>query len=76
MIFVSYGDMLRVPGSRSDLFRVKAAGGDVRIAYSPMEALKIARENPDAPGGVLRHRLRNHRARQRHGGVAGEARRA
>jgi hydrogenase expression/formation protein HypD len=46
VIFVSYGDMLRVPGSRTDLFRVKAAGGDVRIAYSPMEALKIARENP------------------------------
>jgi len=44
--FVSYGDMLRVPGSSSDLFRVKAAGGDVRIAYSPMEALKVARENP------------------------------
>jgi len=47
VIFVSYGDMLRVPGSRSDLFRVKAAGGDVRIAYSPMEALKIARQNPE-----------------------------
>jgi hydrogenase expression/formation protein HypD len=47
VIFVSYGDMLRVPGSRSDLFRVKAAGGDVRIAYSPMDALKIAEENPD-----------------------------
>jgi hydrogenase expression/formation protein HypD len=46
VIFVSYGDMLRVPGSRSDLFRVRAAGGDVRIAYSPMEALRIARENP------------------------------
>jgi hydrogenase expression/formation protein HypD len=44
---VSYGDMLRVPGSRSDLLRVKAQGGDVRIAYSPMEALKIARGNPD-----------------------------
>ena len=44
--FVSYGDMLRVPGSASDLFRTKAAGADVRIAYSPMEALKIARENP------------------------------
>ena len=46
VIFVSYGDMLRVPGSSADLFRVKAAGGDVRIAYSPMEALKIARANP------------------------------
>jgi hydrogenase expression/formation protein HypD len=46
VIFVSYGDMLRVPGSHSDLFRVKAAGGDVRVAYSPLEALKIARANP------------------------------
>ncbi|HEY1341796.1 MAG TPA: hydrogenase formation protein HypD [Bryobacteraceae bacterium] len=45
--FASYGDMLRVPGSRSDLFRVKAAGGDVRIVYSPMEALKLARALPD-----------------------------
>jgi hydrogenase expression/formation protein HypD len=44
--FVSYGDMLRVPGTKSDLFRVKALGGDVRIAYSPMEAVKIARANP------------------------------
>ena len=46
VIFVSYGDMLRVPGTRSDLFRVKAHGGDVRIAYSPMEAVKIAQKNP------------------------------
>jgi hydrogenase expression/formation protein HypD len=44
---VSYGDMLRVPGSRTDLFHVKAAGGDVRIVYSPLEALKIARANPN-----------------------------
>jgi hydrogenase expression/formation protein HypD len=43
----SYGDMLRVPGSHSDLFRVKAAGGDVRIVYSPMEALKLARSLPE-----------------------------
>ena len=47
VIFVSYGDMLRVPGSSSDLFRVRASGGDVRIAYSPMEALRLARENPE-----------------------------
>ncbi|HUA19450.1 MAG TPA: hydrogenase formation protein HypD [Bryobacteraceae bacterium] len=47
VIFVSYGDMLRVPGTKSDLFRVKAHGGDVRIAYSPMEAVKIAQKNPD-----------------------------
>jgi hydrogenase expression/formation protein HypD len=46
VIFVSYGDMLRVPGSSSDLFQVKAGGGDVRIAYSPLDALKIARTNP------------------------------
>jgi hydrogenase expression/formation protein HypD len=44
---VSYGDMLRVPGSASDLFQVKAEGGDVRIAYSPMDAVAIARQNPD-----------------------------
>jgi hydrogenase expression/formation protein HypD len=44
---VSYGDMLRVPGSHSDLYNVKAGGGDVRVAYSPMEALKIARSNPE-----------------------------
>lgn len=47
VILVSYGDMLRVPGSRSDLFRAKAAGADVRIVYSPMEALKVARANPE-----------------------------
>lgn len=41
--FVSYGDMLRVPGSKLDLFRVKAAGGDVRVVYSPMDALALAR---------------------------------
>jgi hydrogenase expression/formation protein HypD len=45
-ILVSYGDMLRVPGSNADLFRAKAAGGDVRLVYSPMEALKVARGNP------------------------------
>jgi hydrogenase expression/formation protein HypD len=44
---VSYGDMLRVPGSRTDLFHVKANGGDVRVVYSPTEALKVARANPE-----------------------------
>jgi hydrogenase expression/formation protein HypD len=44
---VSYGDMLRVPGSNSDLFHAKANGSDVRLVYSPLEALKIARSNPD-----------------------------
>jgi hydrogenase expression/formation protein HypD len=39
--------MLRVPGSSSDLFRVKGAGGDVRVVYSPLDALRLAREDPD-----------------------------
>jgi hydrogenase expression/formation protein HypD len=47
VILVSYGDMLRVPGSNSDLFRAKAQGADVRVAYSPAEAVKIARANPE-----------------------------
>jgi len=46
VIFCSFGDMLRVPGSRADLLRVKAGGGDVRVVYSPLDALKLARENP------------------------------
>src|SRR5262249_21620948 len=47
VIFCSFGDMLRVPGSRSDLFTVKAAGGDVRIVYSPLDCLRIAEQNPE-----------------------------
>jgi hydrogenase expression/formation protein HypD len=47
VIFTSYGDMLRVPGSGRDLFSVRAAGGNVRVVYSPLDALKIARENPE-----------------------------
>jgi hydrogenase expression/formation protein HypD len=47
VIFCSFGDMLRVPGSSQDLFSVKAKGGDIRIVYSPMDALGIARKNPD-----------------------------
>jgi hydrogenase expression/formation protein HypD len=47
VIFCSYGDMLRVPGSGRDLFAVKAAGGDVRLVYSPLDAVELARTNPD-----------------------------
>src|ERR1700687_3368648 len=47
VIFTSYGDMLRVPGSQADLFEARAGGADVRIVYSPMDAVKIARANPD-----------------------------
>lgn len=46
LIFCSFGDMLRVPGSEKDLFRIKSEGGDVRIVYSPLDAVKIAIENP------------------------------
>jgi hydrogenase expression/formation protein HypD len=45
-IFCSFGDMLRVPGSDTDLLSVKAAGADVRMVYSPSDAVKIAVENP------------------------------
>jgi hydrogenase expression/formation protein HypD len=47
VIFCSFGDMLRVPGSSQDLFRIKSRGGDVRVVYSPLDALTLARENPD-----------------------------
>ncbi|MEA1896709.1 MAG: hydrogenase formation protein HypD [Bacteroidota bacterium] len=47
VIFTSFGDMLRVPGSESDLLRVKAEGGDVRMVYSPLDAVRIAEENPE-----------------------------
>jgi hydrogenase expression/formation protein HypD len=46
VIFCSFGDMLRVPGSATDLLSVKASGGDVRIVYSPLDAVKLAEENP------------------------------
>jgi hydrogenase expression/formation protein HypD len=46
VIFTSYGDMLRVPGSDRDLFSVRAGGGDVRVVYSPLDAVRLAEENP------------------------------
>ena len=47
VIFCSYGDMLRVPGSGRDLFSIKAQGGDVQVVYSPLDAVKLAKQNPD-----------------------------
>ncbi len=47
VIFCSFGDMLRVPGSSADLLVLKSRGADVRVVYSPIDCLKIARENPD-----------------------------
>ncbi|MGB9674474.1 MAG: hydrogenase formation protein HypD [Anaerolineales bacterium] len=46
VIFTSYGDMLRVPGSNKDLFSVRANGGDVRVVYSPLDAVTLAAQNP------------------------------
>ena len=47
VIFASFGDMLRVPGSRTDLLRLKSEGADVRIVYAPIDAVRIAQEKPD-----------------------------
>ncbi|HVO52100.1 MAG TPA: hydrogenase formation protein HypD [Thermoanaerobaculia bacterium] len=47
VIFTSFGDMLRVPGSTTDLLTVKARGGDVRMVYSPLDAVTLARQNPE-----------------------------
>ncbi len=47
VIFTCFGDMMRVPGSRGNLMEVKAEGADIRMVYSPLDALRIARENPD-----------------------------
>ena len=47
VIFCSFGDMLRVPGSQGDLFTLKSQGADIRVVYSPLDCLKIARANPE-----------------------------
>jgi len=47
VVFCSFGDMLRVPGASRDLLSIKAEGGDVRIVYSPLDALQIAKSTPD-----------------------------
>ncbi len=47
VIFTTFGDMMRVPGSRGNLIEAKARGADVRFVYSPLDALKIAVDNPD-----------------------------
>jgi hydrogenase expression/formation protein HypD len=47
VVFCSFGDMLRVPGSNGDLFSVRARGGQIRVVYSPLDAVKLAQANPD-----------------------------
>ena len=47
VIFTSFGDMLRVPGSQHDLYNIRASGGKVQVVYAPVDAVRIAQENPD-----------------------------
>ena len=58
-----YGDLMRVPGSRrTSLLRAKAQGADVRMVYSTLDAIRIAEQEPEPRGGVLRDRIRDHDA--------------
>ncbi len=72
VIFCSFGDMLRVPGSKKDLFRIKSEGGDVRVVYSPAGCADHRQGEPGPAGGVLRDRVRDHRPGQRHDRVPGQ----
>jgi hydrogenase expression/formation protein HypD len=65
VIFTTFGDMMRVPGGRGSLLEAKARGADVRMVYSPLDALELARREPRPRGGLLRDRLRDDRARDR-----------
>ena len=61
VIFTCFGDMMRVPGGNGTLLEAKARGADVRFVYSPLDALRIAVEQPRPRGRVLRRRVRDHR---------------
>ncbi len=74
-IFTSFGDAMRVPGSKKSLLQAKADGADVRMVYSPMDALALARENPDREIVFFAHRLRDDDAVDRIDGIAGRTRR-
>ena len=62
VIMTSFGDMMRVPGSNGSFFDAKAQGTDIRMVYSPLDSLKIARQNPGQARRVHGDRLRDHRA--------------
>ena len=62
VIFTCFGDMMRVPGSHGSLLDAKAQGADVRMVYSPLDALRDRQAQPRARGRVLRDRLRDHRS--------------
>ena len=62
----TYADLMRVPASSGmSLMKAKAAGADIRMVYSTLDALRIAASRAGARGGVLRHRLRDHHAADR-----------
>ena len=65
VIFTCFGDMMRVPGSERTLLEAKAAGADIRIVYSPLDALRIAKRQPRPRGRLLRDRVRDDGARRR-----------
>ena len=75
VIFCSFGDMLRVPGSRRAFSTPRPKARDVRIVYSPLDALKLAKAESAKAGCLLRGRFRNHRSRQRDGRMASRSRR-
>ena len=74
VIFTTFGDAMRVPGSKKSLLKAKADGADVRMVYSPLDALQLARENPRSRSDLLRPRLRDDDAEHRADGLAGARR--
>ncbi len=71
VIFTTFGDAMRVPGSHGSLLQAKAEGADVRMVYSPLDALKIARDNPGREGCFFCARIRDHHAQHSPDGAAG-----
>ena len=67
VVLVSFGDMLRVPGTHTSLEGLRAQGAEVRVVYSPLDAVELARADPGETPGVFRGGLRNHHARHRPG---------
>ena len=76
VIMTSFGDMMRVPGSQGSFFDAKAAGTDIRMVYSPLDSLKIARAKPGQARRVHGHRVRDHRPVHRDDDHAGGGREA
>ena len=75
VILTTFGDAMRVPGSRGSLLQAKANGADIRMVYSPIRCAGDCAEESGSRGGVLRSRLRNHDAVHRADGAGGGTRR-